>query len=419
MALVALTAATLPTAAAVAQAPDPGTAVDQYVSALALDTQFSGTVLVARGADIVLEKSYGKVDSRAPTANTPATLFAVASLTKPMTGIAARALAERGALGLEDSIAKWLPDFPNGTRITVAQLLRHRSGIPHRVTQLSDEQKSQTAESMTELASRAPRSFEPNRQRLYSSAGYSVLARVLELSSGKPYSQLLREIVLVPAGALDAADATERAELAKQRALGHFWTHAGPIAAPAKDLSFLVGAGSLWTTARDLYKVSRRLTDGGYGDAGVGARAQNGSITWTGFTNGFFASVDYDPATDVTLVITSNLLTGAADWIRRDVPRMLAGQVCATPRAPSLAVVELSQDRRQQLRGLYIYNGTHHELTFLNPTTALLGGEYLLIAISDTSFFAPQNYVEFKVLTDSVGIVSLSGENDFSITRAR
>ena len=112
---------------------------------------------MARGTEIVLEKSYGLAEFKSRTPVTPATLFAVASLTKPLTGIAARLLAERGVLSLDDPIAKWLPDFPNGAAITVGQLVTHRSGLPHRVTQLSDEQQPQTAESMTGLVSRARR----------------------------------------------------------------------------------------------------------------------------------------------------------------------------------------------------------------------------------------------------------------------
>jgi CubicO group peptidase (beta-lactamase class C family) len=86
-----------------------------------------------------------------------------------------------------------------------------------------------------------------------------------------------------------------------------------PLPVPSKDLSFLVGAGSLWATAHDLFDVTCRVSEGGYGAADAGARAADGSIHWMGFGNGFSANVDYDPTTDVTIVITSNLLTGAAE----------------------------------------------------------------------------------------------------------
>ena len=292
--------------------------IGRYLSTLDSAQQFSGTVLVARGSEVVFEQSYGRSAVGGSAKNTPATLFAVASITKPLTGIAARLLAERGVLGLEDPVARWIPEFPQGSRITITQLLGHRSGIPHRVTTLSDEQKSQTAESMTQLIGRAPLMFEPGAQRVYSSAGYSLLAHVLERASGKSFAALLRELVLQPAKASNAIDATET-PARQPRAKGHFWTPDGPLAAPEKQLSFLVGAGSLWATPRDLFTVVRRIVDGGYGTpATSGARTPNGAIQWTGFSNGFQTVVSYDPATEVTVVVTGNVLTGAVEWIVRD-----------------------------------------------------------------------------------------------------
>ena len=395
------------------RAPDASTAssdlrieaVGSYLGSLAGQGHLSGTVLIARGPELLLERSYGRANHQTGELNTPATLFAVASVTKPLTGIAARLVVADGRLSLEDPIAKWLTDFPSGSRITVAHLLGHRSGLPHRVTKPDDEQRPQTAESMTRLAAKASLAFDPGAQRLYSSAGYSVLARVLERATGTPYARLIQELVLAPALAASAVDATDRTPTANTRATGHFWTPDGPWPAPTKDLSFLVGAGSLWATPRDLFKVVRRIVSGEYRNAVSGARAQDGSIRWTGWSNGSQAFVDYSPATDVTIVFTGNLLTGASDWISRDLPRLLSGESIADPRAPSPKAVPLSADRRLALEGVYNYAGNEQRLTFLSSSVAMLGGEYLLLATGETTLFAPLNYGEYTVLADPAGAV--------------
>lgn len=405
-----------------AQASDIARAIDGYVAALAADTQFSGAILVARGGNVLLEKAYGRRDFALPEPNTTSTLFAVASLTKPLTGIIARTLASRGELPLDATIDRWLPGFPGGDRITVTHLLGHRSGIPHRVTTLQDEQAAQTAASMLALIAKAPRAFDtPGAQRLYSSAGFSVLARVLELASGKSYATLLHEIVLSPAGATAAVDATEVVRADRPRARGHFWMPGRPMPGVDKNLAFLVGAGSLWATPRDLFAVTRHIASGGYAGVTTGARAEDGTIEWTGFSNGSFAWVVYRPAIDVTLVVTSNLLTGAIDAIMRDVPRIVAGEPVPEFRAPRAAVVSLAGSRRAQLMGTYNYFGNRQQLEFLSPSAALLGGEYILLATSDTSFFAPQNYSEYIVDADSAGVraLRLNAPNGFSITRVR
>ena len=398
-------------------------AIDRYVDAFASRGHFSGTVLVAKGHDVVFEKSYGKPDYSVATAGTPATVYALASVTKPLTGIVARTLAARGTLGLDDTVAKWIPEFPNGTRITVAQLLAHRSGIPHRVTQPGDERRHQSAESMAQLIGRAPLAFEPGAQRLYSSAGYSLLARVLERAGGKPYAELLREIVLAPAGAGAAIDATEAGLAGLPHARGHFWTPEGALAAPAKDLSFLVGAGSLWATPRDLFNVARRVADSGYGTGpAAGARGSDGVIQWTGFSDGFMTIVDYRPSTDVTVVVTSNLLTGAAELIARDAARIAFGESVASPQVPVIGTTTLSAARRAQLEGTYSYAGSRHLLTFVSSTAALIGGEYLLITTSDTTMYAPQNYLQYHVVADESGNITAlapAGGGPFTITRVR
>lgn len=383
----------------------PG-AIETYLAGLAGQGQLSGTLLIGRGAEILFEGSYGRSDYETAQPNTSGTLFAVASVTKPLTGIAARLLAADGRVSLEEPIAKWLPDFPNGSRITLAHLLGHRSGLPHRVTGTEDEQRQQTAESITRLASKVSLRFEPGEQRLYSSTGYSVLAHVLERAAAKPYAQLLRELILAPASATTALDATDPALATKTRAKGYFWTPDGALRAPSKSLSFLVGAGSLWATPRDLFNVVRRIVTGGYGNAVSGALAQNGAIHWTGWTNGFLALVDYSPATDVTLVFTGNLLTGASAWIEQDVPRLLARDLVAERRVPRPKAVALSADSRRRLEGIYDYGGNEQPLTFLSASLALLGGEYLLVATGDTSFFAPQNYGDYTVLAEPNGTVT-------------
>ncbi|MBI3792383.1 MAG: serine hydrolase, partial [Gemmatimonadetes bacterium] len=415
----AVGAARLPAQNAAANAR---TAIDRYLQPLADATLLSGTVLVARGKTIVYERSFGRADDRAGIANAPGTQFAIASLTKVFTGIIARELVARGALRLDDPVARWIPDFPMGRGITVAQLMSHRAGVPHRVTQPADERRAQTAESMVRLVVRSGLAVPPESQRLYSSAGYSVLARVLELATGRSYAELLHELVLAPAGVTGARDATEPAPPGVSRAVGHFATPGKPTPADRKSLSFLVGAGSVWATAHDVYQVVQRVVDGGYGAAAAGARDASGTVQWMGFTNGFSAWVSHVPSTGVTLVVTTNLPTGAIDWIARDVPRIMAGEAVEAPRAPAVAPVALSRARREAIEGPYAFGGGEQRLEFISPSAALLGGEYLLVATAEDRLHAPQQLADYAVVPDSTGrVVSLrmDGPGGITIPRVR
>jgi len=92
---------------------------------------FSGAILAAREGEVVAAVGIGHADLRGSQANTPATLFEIASATKSFTAVAVMRLVQEGRLELDDSIAEHLPDVPKDCRtITVRHLLQHTSGIP-------------------------------------------------------------------------------------------------------------------------------------------------------------------------------------------------------------------------------------------------------------------------------------------------
>lgn len=268
--------------------------IDAYLAPLAASGDLSGTVLVARGDSVMYERAFGMRRFGEGTPNTPETPFAVASITKPMTVILASTLIDQKRLSPADPLSKWIPDFPRGDRITIEHLMRHRSGIPHRVTEEADEMVPHTAEDMVRFAAKRELVFEPGSSSLYSSGGYSVLARVLELTGGKPYRDLLEEIVLRPAGATHTANA-DRAQ--PGRASGHLRMPNAPKRT-SRDLSFLVGAGSVYSTPRDVHAIMRRLTSGQYGATARTSLVRDNGIRWNGITDGFRAFADWDPATD-------------------------------------------------------------------------------------------------------------------------
>ena len=96
------------------------------------DKTFMGTVLVARGTDVILSKGYGSANLEWDIPNTPATKFRLGSITKQFTAASILLLEERGKLKLDDPIKKYLPDAPAAwDAITIFNLLTHSSGIPN------------------------------------------------------------------------------------------------------------------------------------------------------------------------------------------------------------------------------------------------------------------------------------------------
>jgi CubicO group peptidase (beta-lactamase class C family) len=374
--------------------------IDTYVAALAASGDLSGTVLVARGDSVLYERAFGVRRFGESTPNTTETPFAIASITKPMTAIIASTLIDQGRLAPSDLLSKWIPDFPRGDRITVEHLMRHRSGIPHRVTVEADELVPHTAEDMVRFAAKRELVFEPGTSSLYSSAGYSVLARVLELAGGRPYSQLLEDIVLRPAGATHTANA-DRPQ--PGRPVGH---QRGPngLRPTRRDLSFLVGAGSVYSTPRDVHAIMRHLTSGLYGETARAALVRQNQIRWNGITDGFRAFADWDASTNISVVFAGNVFAGAADLVRRDLPRIANGEQVPLPMVPKPSLRTMAAPARARFTSASFDVGSPQSVVFESDSVAAFGG-WLLFVTSDSTFYSPQDYATVRVVLDATGEV--------------
>src|SRR5215471_10690546 len=98
--------------------------MDDVVQSYVRNKVFMGTVLVARGSDVILSKGYGSANLEWDIPNTPATKFRLGSITKQFTAACILLLEERGKLKLDDPIAKYIPDRPAAwAKVTIFHLL--------------------------------------------------------------------------------------------------------------------------------------------------------------------------------------------------------------------------------------------------------------------------------------------------------
>ena len=105
--------------------------VDQYLASL--PDPFNGTILLAVGDKILMNKGYGLANRSYDILNTADTMYQIASGTKTFTAVLTLQLAEEGLIDLHAPIATYLPEYPadKAQKITLHHLLRHESGIQH------------------------------------------------------------------------------------------------------------------------------------------------------------------------------------------------------------------------------------------------------------------------------------------------
>ncbi len=304
----------------------------------------SGVILIAHGRQVLIDRAYGFANWELRTPNARETRFGVGSITKAMTQIIVGVLAGERRIDPEAPVADYLRDLPSGQRggaPTIRHLVTHRAGVPHRLTDARDEAHALTAADIVERVRDAGLLYEPGSRRLYSSAGYTCLARIIEVVEEKAFGTVLAQRVFEPAGMIGAIDETGQ-DLMPRRAMPHRLGSNGQRvvvkSAPYKDLRFLTGAGSVYATADDLLQFVWSIEDGVFGQ---GLREQTfggDGATWSGWygrANGYEASVDVLPSADLVFVFLSNLQSAANYQVREQVKRILLGQSPGRDRAAS------------------------------------------------------------------------------------
>ena len=278
-----------------------------------------------------------------------------------------------------------------------------------------DETVPRTAADMAALAAAKPLLFDPGSQHSYSSGGFSVLARALEVAAGASFSELLRRYVFEPAGMTRTIDSIDLADA--ERARAYSWAPDALVPAPEKDLSFLVGAGSVWSTARDLFRLQRAILRGDLGPTVRANTVRESGFAWNGVTGGFRAFADFHRRTGVTVVWVSNVQTGAGDRLRADLQWIVDGDEPEPPSIPACTPAVVDEETLARYAGRYeIRPGSPLEA---RPEGGRLRvGDWLLIPTSATTFFSPQDYGTITVDLDDDGApIALDWDVDGTVSR--
>ena len=204
------------------------TAMQRYVD----DRKLPGLVtLVARRHQVVHLETFGLADVEAGEPMRADTLFRIYSMTKPITSVAVLMLVEEGLLRLTDPISAYIPAFKDvkvlypGTEfrtveparpITILDLLTHTAGLSYgyggndtldqlyreRVFEPAAANPEITLQMCVEAAAGLPLAFQPGAAFLYSFAT-DVLGYLVQVLSGAPFDQFLRQRIFEPLGMPD------------------------------------------------------------------------------------------------------------------------------------------------------------------------------------------------------------------------
>jgi CubicO group peptidase (beta-lactamase class C family) len=177
--------------------------LDSIFATLHAQHQFNGSVLIAEKGKVILEKGYGYRNEQTKALNTAQTIFELASCSKQFTATAIVLLKREGKLDYKDPISKYLPELGFWNKVTIADLLRHTSGLPEFLADMDNNQDStKIATNADVIRFYAQRKdtlrFEPGSRHRYCNTNYVLLASIVERLSGKPFAGFLQQRIFKP-----------------------------------------------------------------------------------------------------------------------------------------------------------------------------------------------------------------------------
>jgi N-acyl-D-amino-acid deacylase len=219
-----------------------------------------GAVALVRDGKLIYARGFGYADVENKTPVKPDALFRIASVSKPITGVAIMKLVEEGKLRLDDRVAPYIAHLtpapgatvdPRWEQITVRQLLDHTGGWdrdkpdggfdpmfrPAIAAAAVGAPAPASAETIIRYMKGMPLDFNPGEKFAYSNFGYAILGRVIERLSGMPYGEYVRTRVLEPVGA-------KRTRLGKTRIAD---------ALPEEVRYYYAGAGLNWPLVQSVF----------------------------------------------------------------------------------------------------------------------------------------------------------------------
>jgi CubicO group peptidase (beta-lactamase class C family) len=238
------------------------------------------TTLIARHGKVVNFDTYGKANAATGEALQPDSIFRIASMTKPIGGVAMMQLWEQGKWKLDDPVSKHIPEFANlqvkkaggGTEpqkspMTMAQLMSHTAGFGVSAVYNDANLSGGDLQGMIDKLAALPLETQPGTAWDYGPV-VNIQGYLVEKLSGQPLDVYLQENIFGPLGMVDTGFWMPEEKASRVVAV-HTYDDSGNITGPSENRvttakpQFLSASGGLMSTAEDYWRFAQAMLDGG------------------------------------------------------------------------------------------------------------------------------------------------------------
>jgi len=236
--------------------------LDSLLNVLDEKNKSMGSLTISKNGIVLYSRAigYSFISDNEKIAATEKTKYRIGSITKMFTATMIFQLIEEGKLTPTTPLDKFFPKLPNADKITISNLLNHRSGI-HEFTDDPDYETwmalSKTQDEILALISKHNVDFQPNEKAAYSNSNYVILGYILEKVSKKSYSKNLIERITSKIG---LSNTYVGSKINKNNNESYSYRFDGNwVQANETDTSILGGAGCIVSTPTDLTQFIEAL----------------------------------------------------------------------------------------------------------------------------------------------------------------
>ncbi len=361
--------------------------LDLYFQTLENNNKFMGSVALSENGKIIYTKSIGFSDIESKTKPNQTTKHRIGSISKSFTSALVFKAVEENKLSLDTKISKYFPNIKNADKITISNLLNHRSGI-HSFTDnenyLSWNTQKKSEKELLKIIEDGGSDFEPNSKADYSNSNYVLLSFILEKIYKKPYSEILQEKIIKPIG-LKNTYVGGKINLENNEAHSYIFEN-NWIKETETDLSIPLGAGAIVSTPSDLLQFADALFNGKIisekslklmetikDDYGSGLFQMpfgtKKAFGHTGGIDGFSSNYGYFPEEKVAFALTSN----GSNYTNNNIAIAVLNAVFNQPyEIPTFKTLDLSSADLDQYLGIYSSKDIPLKITVTKNDTTLM-----------------------------------------------
>ncbi len=409
-----------------------------YLDSLSVHHKVMGSFAIAENDRPAFLKTTGFSDAAKQQKANINTQYRIGSISKIFTAVLIMKAVEDKKLSLSTKLSLFYPEIEYADKITIGNLLQHRSGI-HNLTNEEEywtyNTKPQTEESLLSIIKKYKSDFSPGTKYVYSNSNYIILGFILEKVYEKSYTRLIKDKIARPLK-LTLTEVGGKIDPSKNQALSYQYTNGNYQLSQETDMSIPVGAGNIISTPTELIKLIIGLENGklisknsleqmksfvdnyGYGIAKVPFEQYSG-YGHTGGIDNFRSVLYYFPE----LKVAVSFVTNQSDYDNNDISiKMIQTVLGKDFKMPNFKEISVSEELLKKYEGLYKAEGFPLDIKIFSENGKLMGqatgqGKFPLQAVSESEFKFEMAGIKMKFNTAKATMDFSQGANNFTFKK--